>query len=500
MCDSNPLRQRGRDWNEIETDYDAEESVENTFFVNTTSWDMNDVVTIKNIFGYRKLEFKNHTDTDGTALPMFGSWTEGTANTIGTITSSSAPQNSVDTDQYSNELQLLFTGLMDDHLEAIAGAYYFNMDGSQDSPTQLLPIVRQNSPKGDAENTAYALFGEGTYSFNDQWAVTAGVRQSWDEREATFKNTRRDVCLVQDDSGVKLPDDQCAKKVDEDFDKLTWRLVGSWTPQETMLNYASISTGYKAGGFNLRAEIPEQQMPFDEETVITYEIGNKTDWDLGDWSLVRTNIAIYYQDYEDIQKTQAISTGGFGTATGNAAKATISGLDFDVLLIPTDGLELRLAYAYVDTEYDEYDEFVPETGMIEDVSDRDFTWIPEHSGTASLRYTLPLDASIGEVSLGGSYYYQGKLTVTDDVSEYNIPGIDNGPLNDTIEVDSSGVWDVRADWADVMQSNFDLALWVKNAGDEDYKVGGLTVLTSLGWAAFAYGAPRTVGASLRYRF
>jgi outer membrane receptor protein involved in Fe transport len=51
-----------------------------------------------------------------------------------------------------------------------------------------------------------------------------------------------------------------------------------------------------------------------------------------------------------------------------------------------------------------------------------------------------------------------------------------------------------------MQSNFDLGLWVKNAGDEEYAVGGINVLDALGWSANVFGAPRTWGASVRYNF
>ena len=501
LVDAAVARQQGRDWDEIETDYDAEESVENTFVSNITTWDFSDNVRFKNIFGYRKLEFADHKDTDGTALPMFGNPTAGDANSVNVITPSSFPQGTVDTDQYSNEFQVFFNAL-DDRLETLVGLYYFNMDGTQTSPTQLLPIVPQNSPNGDAENTSYAIFGEANYALSDEWSFTLGLRQTWDKREATFKNTRRDVCLVEDPSNppAKLPDDQCADDVDEDFDKATGRFVVSWTPRIDMLLYGSVSTGYRSGGYNLRAEIQEQKEPFDEETVTTYEIGHKMDWEVGNLPLVRTNIAIYWQDYSDIQKTQAISTGGFGTATVNAAEATIKGGELDITVVPTTGLEFTVAYAYVDASYDEWDQFDALAGGIVDVSDRPFTWIPEHSGTASVRYQLPFDDSIGEVSLGGSYYYQSKVNVTDNPTSFNIEGIDNGPLNASTEVDSYGVWDARLDWEGVMQSNFDLAAWVKNGGDEEYAVGGLNVLTSLGWAAHVYGAPRTIGASLRYRF
>jgi iron complex outermembrane recepter protein len=51
-----------------------------------------------------------------------------------------------------------------------------------------------------------------------------------------------------------------------------------------------------------------------------------------------------------------------------------------------------------------------------------------------------------------------------------------------------------------MGSSFDVAAFINNAFDAQYIVGGLSVPDSLGWVGQTYGAPRTYGASLRYRF
>jgi iron complex outermembrane recepter protein len=501
LIDDALARQRSRDWNEIETDVDAREKVKNTFVANTTSWEINDAVTLKNVFGYRKMEQDFHNDTDGTWLPMFGTITEGSQTTIGVTTAKSAPQSTVEADTYSNELQLLGNAF-DTRLDWIVGAYYYNLDGDQSSPTQVLPIVLQNSPLGDVKNESYAVFGEGTWSFNDQWAMTLGARQTWDKREVTVKNVSRGACSVSDENGNVLPLDACSRKEDEDFDKPTWRAVGKWTPDTTSMAYASVSTGYRSGGFNLRGANNFTLTPFDEETVTSYEIGYKGGFSFGDSALLRTDFALYYQDFEDIQKTQQAvgPDGSFGTTTINAAEAEISGFEANLMFSPMFGLDFNLAYAYVDTEYNEWDVINAVSGEVEDASNRPFTWIPENSVTTSVRWELPVNEEWGFMSLNASYYWQDKVYAVDATSQYTFSGIDNGPLNDTIEQDSYGVVDVRADWNSIMQSNFDLGLWVKNAGDEEYAVGGINVLDALGWSASVFGAPRTWGASVRYNF
>ena len=143
--------------------------------------------------------------------------------------------------------------------------------------------------------------------------------------------------------------------------------------------------------------------------------------------------------------------------------------------------------------------FGPPAPLI-DVSDRPFVWIPEHSLTASVGYELPLPTEFGSVRLQARAYHQSEVFIQDGVEVYNLPGIDNGPLNDSLREAAYTIIDYRLTWTGIFQSGFDAAVWVNNATDREYATGGLNVLDSLGWAANVYGPPRTIGASLRYSF
>ena len=523
-------RQQARDNAfEIETDMRAREKVENTLFANTTEYELTDNLTFKNIFGYRDLSFSSNSDADGTAVPLFGAIQSTTDNVT-----LNPPTGGMSSEQYSDELQLLGNAF-DDKLEWIAGAFWMEMDGSQKdfqnivgpnpnwpaggSGVGVFDYVATNGspnlPNFDVNNTAYALFGEGTWTFNEQWAVTGGLRQSYDEREMTVKSFMFDaaaldaICGVFDENDVRLPDDNCSRKVDEDFDKLTWRSAVSFTPVDKMLIYGSVSTGYRTGGFNSRGGNNFTLQPFDEETVLTYEIGHKTDWDLGNLAAMRTNLAIYLQEYDDIQKTVSGSnpdTGAFETYVINAAKAEIPGIEFDVMVAPTDSLVLTFGWAYVDPEYKDWPRAIdsgPNQGQVVDYSESKFEWIPKNSLTTSVAYTLPLDAAVGELTLGAYGYWQDDMDTNDDAWIWPQLGWKPEDLQaalDSSTVDDYSVWNFRADWNGAMGSAFDVAAFVNNAFDEEYATGGLTVPESLGWVGFSYAAPRTYGASLRYRF
>lgn len=524
-------RQAARDPFRIETDMDARETIENTFAANTTEWQINDNLTVKNIVGYRKMKMDRSEDVDGTALPLFGSLTSFTGNV--TLNPEGVETNS---EQFSNEIQLMGDSA-DGALEWIVGAYWYQMKGSiGDTITQTLganpagtPLYAPKAgPSGDIENTAKGLFAEGTYSFNDSWSLTAGIRQSWDERQVTLKNvgtaqnavvgplipvSMSPMCDMTDEQGNFLPENGCAREISEKYDSPTWRLSLNHTTDAGSLVYGSIATGYRAGGFNMRGTTNAELKPFDEETVITYELGYKADWQLGDSTSLRTNFAVYLQDYEDIQKTQSIllDNGTFGTTTLNAAKAEISGLEAEVILSVTENLRVNLSYALVDAKYKEWDLEKLNRGTNElevlDASDGYFTYVPENTLTFGASYTLPLDPALGEISVMGSVYWQDKMKTfaTPQLLAWqaDAEGWSDADLQtaySTVDVDSYHVVNLRVDWRNVMGSEFDVAAWANNVTDEHYIVGGLNVIDSLGWTSDVYGAPRTAGVSVRYSF
>lgn len=557
------------DKHNIESDLLPRDKIDVIFVSNTTTFDLTDSMSFKSILGYRDVEYAQAIDGDGTALPMLGGLTSDTS-----LVTVDPPLTTIDTEQYSVELQLLGDAF-NNSLEWIVGGYWFEMKGTRaGAASQVVgPLVNtlqfnnplpsdpddmlwaglagstgiaqygsgQSDGAGDALNEALGFFAEGTLTFNEQWSWTLGARYSRDDREVTVRNFNgigRELglpipallgpydCATYDEFDQRLPTDACERTLDERFEKPSARTSINYTPVDGELLYGSISTGYRTGGFNMRGGSNDQLEPYAEETVINYEIGHKADWSLVANLPLRTNFAVYYQDYEDIQQTQTFLSstsvsGSFATRIVNAAEAVISGAEFDVSWLVTENLTLSLAYAYTDARYKEFDLgaiennnngappnlFSPVTTLNLDNSDSDFMFVPKNTATVTINYTLPVSADLGDMSLMLSVYMQDEQnslasqSVVDEMAVLQAwRASDLATAKASAEVDGYELINLRYDWRSMFGSQVDVSLYVDNATDEDYVIGGLNVIDILGLNAPTYGPPRTFGAALRYSF
>ncbi|MDZ7685552.1 MAG: TonB-dependent receptor [Gammaproteobacteria bacterium] len=92
--------------------------------------------------------------------------------------------------------------------------------------------------------------------------------------------------------------------------EVTWRANIDYRPDTNSLIYGSVTTGWKAGGFNL-GFFSTSSAVYGEETIISYELGYKSQM-LN--NTLQFNTAVYYYEQEDRQ-TGTRQVGGLGTST-----------------------------------------------------------------------------------------------------------------------------------------------------------------------------------------
>jgi iron complex outermembrane receptor protein len=476
-------RANQRDVTKVETDLMPRSEVEVWGVFNTTTFDLADDMMLKSIFGYRDLDAFELIDLDASAIRVL------TSDQTSTLKHA------------SYELQLLGKAL-DDRLDWVAGAYYYYEDGTEDSPGFSRGFRALQT--ADMTNTSYSLFGQGTFHFSDQWSATAGLRWTYDDKEMTIANrlrilaTNTLVCTLQNASGAPLPIGQCSVKLKENFDQPTGTVSVEYKPDDNMLFYVASRYGYRAGGFNARGNRVIEREPFDAETVLDLELGAKLDWFVGDWQM-RSNIAVYQQWYDDIQRTVSILNplGGVpGSTIQNAAKAEIFGIEIEQVIAPTENLNFTVSYVYTDPEYKSWRS--PATGA--DLSSTPFQFTPEHAASLTAAYTWPL-GDAGSLRFVASAFYQDDIWIN---SLHTIVEMQAVPQNlqYTLQQEAYWLYDASVSWNDVMGKALDVTAYVKNLTDEEYTLGGIQLYHSggVGFNTKVFGDPRTYGLQFRFRF
>ena len=387
------------------------------------------------------------------------------------------------TEDFYQEFQLLSPSGSD--LTWIVGANYYYSEGSFES---MLISSGLGLGRSDVDTTAWAVFGQLTYSLSDQFSLVLGGRFSDEEKDlATGPNEELDPVLVvspstEDSNGWDDFTPEVILKYDFDYG----------------MAYVKYAAGFKSGGYNF----PAPGTPvLDPENLDMYEIGLKAD--VLDGS-VRLDTSLYYYDYQDLQVTRSlpIEGGGISLVTDNAAEATTIGLDFDATWLVTDDFSIVGGFTWMDGEYDEWDAsaqsyYADAEGNLGDVatpglntvpfdaSGEDQLRVPDFSGFVSFRYVHTFNGGASlPMSLTYSYTgeYDGGFVIEEETSDLR---------RDSVDLVNARISYVSA------SGNWEFAIWGNNLTDEEYPVSVEPIPTGLRQSD---ADPRTYGADFNYLF
>ena len=149
------------------------------------------------------------------------------------------------------------------------------------------------------------------------------------------------------------------KKLNED--STSWSVGVDFKPSDTVLLYANISKGYKAGSLpHLSGAIYDAYEAVKQESLLDYEAGFKLQ--LMDRKLSINGAAFYY-DYKNKQLRAKFVDPIFGALDKlvNVPKSKIKGAEIDINARPMDGLSLTAAATYLDAKVRNYDGVVGST-------------------------------------------------------------------------------------------------------------------------------------------
>jgi iron complex outermembrane recepter protein len=349
--------------------------------------------------------------------------------------------------QTSHEVRLAVGG--DGPLQAQVGGYYFKeRSGIAFFLNNLLgPNTRFGFPQDPTIADNKSAFGQATYEIADNFKLTAGVRYSRDLKSRVGNTVLDTYTNVVNSSNIGTFVSRAIfqnNNASRNFSKVTWR-AGVDYDSPLGLVFASVSTGYKAGGFNDGCEAPAVGQPnpqscalsadslyYDPETLTSYEAGFKFRFG----PEFRLNGTIFQYDYKGLQLSQLGNCAPAGQppapcqVTTNAAVAKVNGVELDALLQPTDNFTIRLAINYLNARYSDFSP-VPTVNL----SGFPLSRSPKWSWNAGVNYAVPIgegqlvaDASIRSRSsyeltdlAAYAYFQQPAHTKTDLSLTYKAP-------------------------------------------------------------------------------
>jgi iron complex outermembrane receptor protein len=372
---------------------------DNIFVSNTTTFEASDNLTVKNIIGYSN---DKALDIAGEIGVPYG--IQYTSN-LGL----NQRGNDVKTRSISEEFQLQGKAF-DKALNYVVGVYY--QDNKQhifypQTYFNTAPVLANIfGPFGTGVTSDYQLkdknigvFAQGTYDLSnaglDGLSITAGARYSWEKihLQHLARSTNR---LGAPPQSIK-------------FDKPSWEFGLEYKPTQDILTYVKTRGSWRSGGLNGNA--PSINAPasgggnqFGAETVKDIEAGFKYGGRVMDRP-AHFNVAVYKQWVKGVQRFETITEPGTGNSiaiTVNAPKATIQGIEFDSSIKPADWLTVGASGALTDAKFSKEGVLVFGTTFVFD----SYPDTPKYSGTLFAQVDLPVDESIGTMSVRGDLYAQ----------------------------------------------------------------------------------------------
>jgi iron complex outermembrane receptor protein len=158
----------------------------------------------------------------------------------------------------------------------------------------------------------------------------------------------------------------------------------------------------------------------------------------------------------------------------------------------TNDLWFFLNYSYINAYYTKYPgSTLNELGVSRLNIGSPYVGVPRNQETVGVRYALPLDQKLGQISGTAEYYRQSGIWLDDSALQDSHPdGFQPG----------YGNLNLRLDWNSIYGIPVDASFFLNNATDNVHLVGVGSLVASLGYFQGTYSEPRMYGFELRYRF
>jgi iron complex outermembrane receptor protein len=371
-----------------------------------------------------------------------------------------------DQEQFSQEFTLASN--FDGAFDFLGGLFYYTEDVVGDTTfifDFILPV----------DTEALAAFFNGTYEFNDQWTLTAGVRYTEEEKNLDAANLTFGAPFARKDSA--------------NFNLWTYKLALDYKINDEVMAFTSYSTGFKSGGWSPDCfSVTACFQPVTEEKLDSFELGLRTD--LAN-DTVRLNVTYFSNQYDGLQIGATVP--GLGFTRFNVGESEIQGVEVEMDWQATENLRIFGNIGLLDAKYTSVT--LSQAGgltnsgaacpggivTIKCALGLELKNAPEYKGSVGGVYKMMLS--------GGNFLtFGGDLSFED--TSWSL--VANGPPHALTDVDA--IINARITYGSG-DGKWEAALWGRNLTDEEYSRSA----TANSFTQYA-SAPLQLGVDFRYLF
>ncbi len=464
--------------------------------------------TLTAVSGLVSYDFVERCDCDYTGAPVFSVLLE------------------EEYEQFSQEIRLVSP--VGDQFDWLGGVFYqtSELDFADDirvgdnsilgllSGGALRPLLGNGAGRNyQLDTDMWSAFFQGRYHFDDQLTLTLGARYTSEEKQASrvlnitdtaSGNISQDpmaavlfnaVFAIQNEQSPLSPEGHNLTG-DRDESSFTPLINLSYKFDDKVMVYASATTGFKAGGFDARAN-NVNSWEFEEEEATAYEAGLKS---LLLDDTLEVNLSFYRTEYDDLQVSQF--DGVLGFTVGNAKETLVQGLEAEGRWLINDSLTMQYGVAYLDHEFKDFTNGNCHSRQVPNGAiGADGNQLCDYTGKSG-QYTPEVTANIGfdyvqEISFLGFEYFRANLGFY-HASSQNV----DVNLNPLYEIDAYTKVNMRVAFE---AEDWSLALFGKNITDEEVLtyVGNAPLSGSTFGTDTFYGfvdRPAVYGVQFEYKF
>ncbi|MEO6915484.1 MAG: TonB-dependent receptor [Chitinophagaceae bacterium] len=332
------------------------------------------------------------------------------------------------------------------------------------APDSFFTVIGTSKGK----NFGSALFGQATYTVNDQWSITGGLRYDYEFKKQSVLGEYQ-----PDASPVPIFNTQADTSSKTHFGALSPKLIVDYKFTDVQHVYASYSRGFRAGGFTQLSSDPSVPplFAYKPEYSNNLELGFKNS--LFDQRLI-ANLSFFYTEVNDVQVPTLVLPDAV-TITRNAGKLISRGVELEFQATPVKGLQVEWNFGINKATYDVLK--LSQNGTVNNLKGKRQLFTPDVTSMLAAQYSLPLDKK-AEVNLllRGEWFYLG--------TQYF-------DLANTIRQSPYQLLNTRFG---ISYKSYELMFWGRNLSDEKY------ISYAFDFGAVHLGNPKTVGVTFKARF